>query len=406
MLTKVLRRGARIVASKSVGFRPNITRQLLLNDSRRYFSDNEELKEKMRKIKEDVEAKQKKESGIEDERAESNSKSIPTGPSPFEKSVDMAKKGLQYFIENVRLAYDEMLGNEKESILQKKKIHFDEVPTKKKQDDDDDDDNDKPKEEVPAGPSSIVLVKEGKSAWEQMKDRLQDSPFIREILKQTKNAGKVAASTDIGKKAQDLGKTMKEKVEDVREFWETSQNPIVYAVSGVWENLTGETEEGIATSAIRKLDPGFYKEEWAAEVKENLVPKIIKAHLEGDIKTLKPWLADAVFNKLSADVKARKHDQIVFDSRVLHIEENTIIMKFLEDGGPIIVVIYMVQQINCIRKKGEIIEVSNSAPKTKGRKDMMLISMQGLQYYIPNSLPIIFKYSDDNHKLCVYEHTY
>ena len=29
---------------------------------------------------------------------------------------------------------------------------------------------------------------------------------------------------------------------------------------------------------IRKLDPTFVKEEWALEVKESLVPKLLKAH--------------------------------------------------------------------------------------------------------------------------------
>ena len=41
---------------------------------------------------------------------------------------------------------------------------------------------------------------------------------------------------------------MKEKVEDAREFWETSQNPIVYTLSGVWDNVTAE--EGICISEI------------------------------------------------------------------------------------------------------------------------------------------------------------
>jgi predicted lipid-binding transport protein (Tim44 family) len=89
-----------------------------------------------------------------------------------------------------------------------------------------------------------------------------------------------------------------------------------------------------------------------------LAPTVIKAHLEGNTKALKPWLTEGVYNKLAADIRARKHDGIEFDSNILELEENAIIMRFLENGGPVIVVVYMVQQIACVRKKGEIVEVS------------------------------------------------
>ena len=79
----------------------------------------------------------------------------------------------------------------------------------------------------------------------------------------------------------------------------------------------------------------------------------------------------------------RKADGITFDTNVLEIDENTTIIRYpdielgactcriylivvfclifvslLEGEGAVVVVIYMVQQINCIRnKEGDIIEV-------------------------------------------------
>ena len=93
------------------------------------------------------------------------------------------------------------------------------------------------------------------------------------------------------------------------------------------------------------------------EIKETVVPKIIKAHLLGNTSTLKPWMGEAVYNKLAADIRARKHDGITFDTNILDIDENQMILRYLENGSPVIVCVYMVQQINCIRKKGEIVEV-------------------------------------------------
>lgn len=66
-----------------------------------------------------------------------------------------------------------------------------------------------------------------------------------------------------------------------------------------------------------------------------------------------------MYAKIAAEVKLRKQDGIVIDSNILEIDENALVLRYLEGGGPVIVVVYMVQQINCIRNaKGEIIEVN------------------------------------------------
>lgn len=298
----------------------------------------------------------------------------------FDKELFTPEKMKGYVIDsyyfakdNTQQAYQEMMGENQESRLSKK-VHQAQTfrPTKKKEEGDEDEDGDgeekekKEEEEKYTGGQAIVLVKEGKSAWESMKERLSDSPLIKEILKNSKKYGQQAAGTDIGKKATEAATQAKEKLEDAREFWETSQNPLVYTISGVWENMTQETEEGIAVSAIRKLDPDFDKEDWAEEVKRDLAPELISAHLAGNTAKLKPWLGEAVFAKLSADIRARKSDGIVFDTNILDIDENQIVLKFLENGGPVVVIVYMVQQINCIRnRKGEIIEGSETEIRAK-----------------------------------------
>lgn len=95
-------------------------------------------------------------------------------------------------------------------------------------------------------------------------------------------------------------------------------------------------------------------------MKTNLVPKLLRAHFLGDTRALKPLCGEAVYNKLAADAKARKKAGHVFDANLLSVEENQLILKLVEDMGPVIVGVYMVQQINCIRNKdGEIIEVSD-----------------------------------------------
>lgn len=266
------------------------------------------------------------------------------------------------FMSNVKEAYSELKGGSKKKTGLRAKVQQaesfrrgDEVAEGEGEE----------KEEKEKGPSAIVHVKEPDSEWEKMKQRLADSPLIREILKGSKKAYTAAADTDIGQKVEDAGERVKEKIEDAKEFWETSQNPVVYALSGVWDNMTGETEEGICVTEILKLDPGFEKEEWSEEVRVNVVPDIIKAHLTGDTDFLAEHLGEGVLNKLTQDIKLRESDKIEFDSNLLDVDENQIMMKYVEDHGPVIVGTYMVQQINCIRKAGEIIEGSESAVVAK-----------------------------------------
>ena len=80
----------------------------------------------------------------------------------------------------------------------------------------------------------------------------------------------------------------------------------------------------------------------------------------GNIKEFKPFLSEAVNEVLTADIRARKTSGHIFDPNVLALDENTVILKKQEDGTPVIVAIYQVQQINCVRNRdGEILEVSS-----------------------------------------------
>ena len=156
--------------------------------------------------------------------------------------------------DNVIQGWHDMIGTNQTSLLEKK---FEQSQSfrRKKTDNDDDEEVEEPEY---TGPSSIVVVKQAKSYWEQMAARL-DAPIIREMLKGAKIYGQAAADTSVGKQAQKVSQNVRDKIEDAREFWETSQNPIVHTLSGVWENLTGDTEEGLIIAEIRKRDPDFIK---------------------------------------------------------------------------------------------------------------------------------------------------
>ncbi len=269
---------------------------------------------------------------------------------------------LENFVEGTKLAWDELVNPKKVSALERK-VHqaesYKKAPKVGGEEDEDEDEDGEEKEPEPVkdkGPSAIVHVKDEGSQWDAMRARLADSPIIREIFKRSKGAYKQAVSTDAGAAAAAAAENMKNKVYDAREFWETSQNPLVYTLSGVWDNVTGDTEESLVVKEILKLDPQFMKEEWLEEVRTELVPKTITSHLSGDIEYLRAHCGEACFAKLSNDIKTRAADKVTFESKMVDLDENFASLKFLESGAPVIVCMYMVQQINVIRKDGEIID--------------------------------------------------
>jgi len=148
--------------------------------------------------------------------------------------------------------------------------------------------------------------------------------------------------------------------EDATEAWETSQNPWVYRASSVYDTLTAESEFAAASRQLQKLDPDFSMENWKKDVVEFTLPNIMKLFLEGRIQELKPWLGEAVYNRLAAEVRARKKDGVQMDTNVLAIMNAEILACEVEGSSvnvekgddPIILLHFMCQQIHCVRKKG------------------------------------------------------
>ena len=147
--------------------------------------------------------------------------------------------------------------------------------------------------------------------------------------------------------------------EDAEEAWETSQNPWVYRASSVYDTLTAETEFAAAARQLRALDPDFTLEGWKRDAVEHSLPRIMKLFLEGQIQELKPWLGEAVYNRLAAEGRARKQEGVRMDTNVLAIMNAEILAVELEGSSvnvergddPIILLHFMCQQIHCVRKK-------------------------------------------------------
>ena len=161
------------------------------------------------------------------------------------------------------------------------------------------------------------------------------------------------------KQVEKTKQTITHLKEDASEAWETSQNPWVYRASSVYDTLTAESEFATASRQLQILDPEFTMENWKRDVVEHTLPQIMKLFLEGRIQELKPWLGEAVYNRLAAEVRARKKEGVQMDTNILAIMNSEILAcevagssnNVQKGDDPLILLHFMCQQIHCVRKK-------------------------------------------------------
>ena len=89
-------------------------------------------------------------------------------------------------------------------------------------------------EEEYDGPSALTNVEQEKTGWQKFSERLSRTPIIEDILSGTKKARRVVSRSKVGKAAGDARTAVGDIKDELRERWETSQNPWVYRLSAAY----------------------------------------------------------------------------------------------------------------------------------------------------------------------------
>eukprot|EP00579_Thalassiosira_antarctica_P020559 CAMPEP_0201952204 /NCGR_PEP_ID=MMETSP0904-20121228/1006_1 /ASSEMBLY_ACC=CAM_ASM_000553 /TAXON_ID=420261 /ORGANISM="Thalassiosira antarctica, Strain CCMP982" /LENGTH=485 /DNA_ID=CAMNT_0048495837 /DNA_START=21 /DNA_END=1478 /DNA_ORIENTATION=+ len=321
--------------------------------SRQFSSSPENKKEKKKDLRESIERLKNESNAGSSEESNNEKSDDSTDSNPHvEKITSMGFS----FIDTISETWQELVASGQAKDINKTIG----TPTTDGGDGDPNanDDEAADKYEEYKGSKDIMLVdpQEHLSAWERMERRLRDAPIISDILERSEEAYEKSGARDHVQKTQQKVQHLKE---DAEEAWETSQNPWVYRASSVYDTLTAETEFATATRQLQKLDPDFTLENWKRDVVEHTLPNIMKSFLEGRIQELKPWLGEAVYNRLAAEGRARKKEGVQMDTNVLAIMNAEILACELEGSSvnvergddPIILLHFMCQQIHCVRKK-------------------------------------------------------
>lgn len=198
--------------------------------------------------------------------------------------------------------------------------------------------------------TSVVKKEEAANAWEKFSKTLQDTPLLKNIFG--------LGNTEAAKKLSDAA-------EDARTVWETSQHPLVYKAQSYWDSMFAETEMGECIREFRKLDPRFEMETFLRQdMEDRTIPRVISAFLAGDLNKLQLYLGDEALSMVKASIEERAKQGRRMDPNVLNVQHVTVAAaKVIEKMGPIIVVQFMAQQVDCLYdlKTGEVVEGKDDA---------------------------------------------
>ncbi|KAL5561892.1 hypothetical protein UlMin_031639 [Ulmus minor] len=192
--------------------------------------------------------------------------------------------------------------------------------------------------------TEVVVLPSQRSPWGEKWDALKSKVRGHPVFK------RLGVVTDpVVTKSQEIA-------EDVRERWETSDNPIVHKIQDINETIFQETDAAATIKEIRSRDPTFSLPEFVSEVQEAIKP-VLNAYIKGEAETLKKFCTNEVIERCKAEHSAYQSHGIFFDNKILHISEVEVRETKMMGGSPIIIVAFQTQQVYCVRdKSGKITE--------------------------------------------------
>lgn len=218
--------------------------------------------------------------------------------------------------------------------------------------------------------TALMTKEEVKTVWEKRLDQWGDRLQSWKVYRDARNAKRQIEASDnpVVKGAMEKVREAKDMAEDAREVWETSQHPLVWKARDISDSMFGETEQGFATSEIKRIAGDYSEQELVSELRGYMIPIVIEAFLRGDLeflRTLSGGAAEAAFHQA---ITQRKTLGQVLDSQILGVSHVDIAKVALENGEPQLTVSFVCQHVHCVRDaSGTVVE---GAPG----------SIQGMQY--------------------------
>ncbi|CAI0436110.1 unnamed protein product [Linum tenue] len=226
------------------------------------------------------------------------------------------------------------------------------------------------KSRIPTFSSAFQKLKEAKvteimkKGYDIVKDELDGNPNARKHLEFTPFKGELSTNTDVVPLSSPKQSRLNEKWQAFRK--KMQGNPVFKRVSGISkpvvtksQELAEDMRERWETSdnpIVHKIQESFSLPDFVSEIQDAIRP-ILTAYMKGDTEALKKYCCPEVIARCEAERKAFTSSGIFFDNRLLHVSEVEVRETKIIGTAPIIIVTFQTQQIHCMRdRNGKITE--------------------------------------------------
>nr|XP_057924550.1 mitochondrial import inner membrane translocase subunit TIM44-like [Doryrhamphus excisus] len=146
--------------------------------------------------------------------------------------------------------------------------------------------------------------------------------------------------------------------------YDESDNALIRASRAVTDRVTdllgglfSKTEMSEVLTEILKADPKFDKDSFLKQCEKDIIPNILEAMIRGELHVLKDWCYEATYSQLAHPIQQAKGLGLLFQSKVLDIDNIDLAMGKMMDQGPVLIITFQAQVVMVIRSpKGDIVE--------------------------------------------------
>ncbi|KAJ8277337.1 hypothetical protein GJAV_G00074110 [Gymnothorax javanicus] len=146
--------------------------------------------------------------------------------------------------------------------------------------------------------------------------------------------------------------------------YDESDNTFIRASRAVTDKVTdfigglfSKTEMSEVLTEILKVDPNFDKDSFLKLCEREIIPNILEAMIQGELEVLKDWCYEATYSQLAHPIQQARAMGLKFDSKILDIDNVDLAMGKMMEQGPVLIITFLAQQVLVLRNpKGEVVE--------------------------------------------------
>ena len=117
-----------------------------------------------------------------------------------------------------------------------------------------------------------------------------------------------------------------------------------------------ETEHAVTLAEIKHLDPSFELENFLKDTREFMIPEVLEAYVDWDVKTLKLWCSDAVVSILEASRQPLVEKGLTVQGQILDLRNVELVMAKMMDDTPLLILSFKTQQTEAVKdREGKIV---------------------------------------------------